>query len=140
MRLSRGIFLLTLAQSIVFTLLAEMVVVLLYGGGYAPAAGVLRILVWYLGFSYMGSLRNLWILAEGQHGALWIINLGSAGINVLLNLGMIPLWGARGAALASVLTQFFGNVILGFVMKPLRPYSRLLQQSLIPKGKRRENP
>lgn len=127
------IIFLGLAQSICFTLLAEPIVWFLYGEAYLPAIPVLRVLVWNVAFSYMGSVRNIWILGEGKHNVLWIINLGGAVANVLLNALMIPAWGACGAAFASVLTQIFTNFILGFLLKPIRPNNRLLLKGMNPK-------
>lgn len=118
------------AECAAMTLLAKPVVLLLFGGDYLPAAGVLRMLVWYLVFSYMGSARNLWILAEERHSCLWVINLVMAGGNVVLNGLLIPAFGAMGAAGASVLTQFLGNFLLGFFWKPLKENQSLLMQAL----------
>lgn len=124
---------LSLAQSTAFTLLAEPVVLLLYGGEYLPTVPVLRILTWYTAFSYMGTVRNIWILAEEKQELLWKINLSGVLINVGLNALVIPLWGARGAAFASLVTQVFSNFIMGFCMKPLRPHNRLLLRGLNPR-------
>lgn len=124
---------LALAQGLGFTLLAKPIVWLLYGEAYFPAVPVLQVLVWYIAFSYMGSVRNIWILAEGEQHLLWQINLGGALANVALNYVLIPLWGACGAALASVLTQFATNFLLGFLLKPIRPNNRILLKGLNPK-------
>jgi len=51
----------------------------------------------------------------------------------LLNLCLIPLWGAKGAAVASVVTQFFTNVIIGFVFPPIRRNNYFIIKSLNPK-------
>lgn len=128
-----GIFYLTLAQSVVFSFLAKPIVLILYGEEYLAAVSVLRIIVWQVPFSFMGWVRNVWILAEEQHSMLWLINLCGAIANLLLNAVMIPLWGACGAALASVLTQIFTNVVMGFILKPIRPNNRLMLKGLDPR-------
>lgn len=64
-------------------------------------------------FSYLGTVRNIWILAEGKHKILWVLNLSGALLNIALNLLFIPVWGINGAALAALLTQIFTNVFLG---------------------------
>lgn len=121
-----------LAQSLVFTVGAEYIVGLLYGADYAASIPILRILVWYIAFSYMGTVRNVWILAEQKQKYLWIINLSGAVFNIVLNAIMIPYWGACGAAFASLLTQFFTNFVLGFIIKPIRDNNRLLLSGLNP--------
>ena len=62
-----------------------------------------------------------------------MINLSGALLNIVLNAFMIPIWGAFGAALASLLTQCFANFILGFIIKPLRENNRLLLNGIKPK-------
>lgn len=124
---------LSLAQSIFFTLFAGTVIEILYGAAYLPAVPVLRILCWQSAFSYMGYVRNIWILAEEKHQSLWKINLCGVIVNILLNALMIPQWGACGAALAAVATQFVTNFLVGFVMKPIRRNNILLLRGLNPK-------
>jgi len=123
---------LSLAQSIVFSLLANVIIYILYGDGYSASVPVLRILIWFIVFSYMGSVRNVWILAEQKQKYLWIINLSGALFNVVLNAVMIPYWGACGAAFASLLTQIFTNFILGFIIKPIRENNKYLLKGLNP--------
>jgi len=121
---------LSLAQSIFMTLLAKPIVFILYGSDYEPAINALRIIVWYTTFSYMGSVRNIWILAEEKQQYLWIINLSGAGLNVVLNALMIPHMGILGAATASLFTQFFTNYVLGFLIKPIRKNNQLIHRGL----------
>jgi O-antigen/teichoic acid export membrane protein len=122
-----------LAESVALTVLAHPVVSILYGKDYLPAVPILQILVWYTAFSYMGSVRNIWMLAEGKQKYLWIINLSGASLNVIGNFILIPILGAAGAALASVATQIFANYVLCIVMKPIRPTAGLIWSSLNPK-------
>lgn len=124
---------LSLAQSVFFTIFAKLIIQILYGDAYLPAVPVLQILVWNSAFSYMGYVRNIWILGEEKHSVLWIINLGGAIASTLLNFMLIPAWGACGAALASVVTQIFTNVIMGYLLKPVRRNNDLLVKGLNPK-------
>lgn len=123
----------SLAQSVVMTLLAKPLVLFLYGEAYSPTASILCVAVWYVTFSYYGSVRNVWILAEGKQKYLFAINVSGAVANVLLNLALIPLWSGVGAAVASLVTQFFTNVIIGFIFKPIRYNNHLMLRSLNPK-------
>lgn len=121
---------LSLVQCAGITFFAELIVSILYGSAYAPTVGTLRLVVWYTTFSYLGAVRNIWILAEGKQKYLWIINLSGAGANVILNALMIPVWGINGAALASLITQIFTNVIISFLLKPIRPNAMLMLRGL----------
>lgn len=124
---------LSIAQSVFFTLFAGIVVRVLYGEDYLPAVSVLRILAWQSAFSYMGAVRNIWLLAEEKHNLLFIINFSGAVVNLICNFALIPRFGACGAAVASVITQIFTNFILGFLWKPLRENNRLLVRGLDPR-------
>ena len=121
---------LSLVQCAGITFFAELIVSILYGSAYAPTVGTLRLVVWYTTFSYLGAVRNIWILAEGKQKYLWIINLSGAGANVILNALMIPVWGINGAALASLITQIFTNVIISFLLKPIRRSFTLMLRGL----------
>lgn len=124
---------LSLLFSLAVTIFSKLIVLILYGDQYQPTITALRIVVWYTTFSYLGSVRNVWILAEGQQKYLWIINLVGALLNVGLNLLLIPVIGINGAAVASLITQIFTNVILGYIIKPIRKNNRLMIKSLNPK-------
>lgn len=124
---------LALAQGVGFTVFAQLIVKILYGAEYISAVPVLQILVWYIAFSQMGRIRNIWILAEEKQKILWKINLLGALMNVAVNACLIPIWGAAGAALASLSTQIFTNLILGFLLKPIRYNNRLLLRGLDPR-------
>jgi O-antigen/teichoic acid export membrane protein len=109
-----------------------LIIHILYGAEYDNSIGILRLAVWYTTFSYLGSARTVWILAEEKHNILWKVNLIGALCNVLLNSILIPPYGAMGAATASLITQFFTNVILGYIIKPVRENNRLMLQGINP--------
>ena len=124
---------LSLAQSVVMAVFAKWIVFIIYGAAYAPAGTALRIIVWYTTFSYLGSVRNIWILANDQQKHLWKINLSGASANVLLNALLIPALGINGAALASLATQFFTNVVTGYILKPIRGNNAIMVRGCDPR-------
>ncbi len=122
----------SLAQSIVITLFAKYIIQILYSPEYYPAIGALRIFIWYTTFSYLGGIRNIWILAENKQKYLWIINLSGALSNIILNYILIPIMGINGAALASLVTQIFTNVIVNQLIRPIRHNNILMLRGLSP--------
>lgn len=122
-----------LAQSVVMTLLSKYVILILYGKNYMLAVPALQIVVWYTTFSYMGAIRNIWILGENKQKYLWILNLCGALMNVMLNALLIPKYGILGAAAASLVTQIFTNVIMNVIVWPLRHNNYLIVKGLNPK-------
>lgn len=132
-RLYSIIIYMSLLQSVGIAILANIIVRIIYGEAYLPSVGILRVIVWYTTFSYIGAVRDIWIMAENKQKILWKINLFGALANVVLNLCFIPIWGGTGAALASLITQIFTNVILGYIIKSIRKNNRLMLDSLNPK-------
>jgi len=124
---------LSLAQSFACTVFSKLIISILYGVEYTASAPVLGLVVWYTTFSYIGSVRNIWILAEEKQEYLWIINLLGAVTNIILNALLIPIVGVMGAALASLITQVFTNVVIGFIIKPIRYNNRLIIKGCNPK-------
>lgn len=122
-----------LAQSICMTILAKPIIYLLYGKAYLSAVPILRLVVWYDTFGYYSAVRNIWILAEEKQKHLTKINVVGALANVVLNACLIPVLGGIGAAIASVVSQFFTNVMIGFIYKPLRRNNYLMLKGLNPK-------
>ena len=127
------VFYLSLVQCLFFTFFAPLIIRVLYGMEYTASIDILRLCVWYTTFSYLGSASTVWILAEEKHDILWKVNLIGAIGNVVLNGFLIPAWGAMGAAMASLLTQFFTNVLLGFLIAPIRENNRLMLRGMDPR-------
>lgn len=124
---------LSLVQSLICTAFSNPIILTLYGEDYSASADVLRLVVWYTTFSYFGPIRNIWMLAERKQKYLWIINLSGAIMNVILNAVLIPVMGIMGAALASLITQIFANVVVGFIMKSIRYNNCLMIKGCNPK-------
>ena len=114
-------------------MLAPIIIQLLYGVQYLESVSALQIVVWYTTFSYLGSARNIWILAEGKQKYLWKINLFGAFANVILNVLLIPFIGINGAALASLITQFLTNIVTGYIFSPIRGVNFFILQGFNPK-------
>ena len=127
------IFYISLMQGLATTIVAKPMIYLMYGTEYLPAVMPLQIVVWYVAYSYMGSVRNIWILGENKHKLIVLIDITGAVMNVVLNLILIPKFAAVGAAVASLVTQFFINFVLGFIIPSLRPNNRLLLKGMNPK-------
>lgn len=126
------IFYVSLLQCLFTTLLAEPIILFLYGEEYLPAVSLLRVVVWYITYAYFGTIRGVWILAEEKYKLVIGIDILGAIINVVLNMVLIPFWGAIGAAIASVITQFVLNFVLGFIIRPLRRNAILMLRGISP--------
>ena len=121
------------AQAVGFTVLAKPIVLTLYGQEYMGTIQVLRVVVWQIAFSHMGTVRNIWMLAEGKESMVWKINLTGALLNILINALLIPFFGAWGAAFASLMTQIFTNCILTMILPGVEENRRIFLMGVNPK-------
>ncbi len=124
---------LCILQGLACTILAKYIIRILYGAGYEPAVLTLRIIIWYSAFSFIGGIRDIWLLSENKQNYLVWINLIGALINFGLNIFLINLIGINGAAIASVFTQFFTNVVLTCFIKPIRRNNHFILEALNPR-------
>lgn len=132
-RLYNIVIYLSLIQCLVITACSGIIIKILYGTNYSNSVEALRIIVWYTTFSYLGAVRNIWLLAEGKQRFLLWINLIGAASNIILNYFLIVYIGINGAALASLITQLVTNVAIGFVLKPIRKNNKLMWTALNPR-------
>jgi len=87
-------------------LLSNNIIELLFGIQYQEAAGVLRIYVWATVFVFLGVASSQYLLAENYTKISFFRTSIGAVINIVLNIFLIPKYGIKGAAIATVLSQF----------------------------------
>lgn len=124
------VFYISFVVSTILCVFGRLIVQILYGEAYLPAVMPLRIITWYTAFSYLGVARNAWIVSYEQQKYLKYLYIGAAALNVLLNLFLIPIWGASGAALASLITQMSTILLFPALIKNLRPNVRLMLEAI----------
>lgn len=124
----------SLFASLFFSIFSSPIIHLMYGSQYEPSVEALRLICWFTTFSYLGTIRNIWIVAENKQKYLWIINFTGAILNIAINYVLIPKYGIMGASFASLITQIFTNLILGYIIKPLRNNNKIMINSLNPKN------
>ena len=128
------VFYISCLVSIILLLFAHPIVVILYGEPFSESAGPLKVITWYVAFSYLGVARNTWIVCTNNQKYLKYIYASAALINVVLNLLLIPLWGAVGAAAASLITQIATSILLPLFIAPLKENALLILKSIVFKG------
>ncbi|MBN1545255.1 MAG: flippase [Syntrophaceae bacterium] len=89
-------------------ILAEPIILLLYGNEYAAGIDSLRILLCMASFIFINSIfgRGLWA-SDRQRIFLRIVT-AQAAVNILLNLAFIPWAGIEGAALSTLAAELVG--------------------------------
>lgn len=110
-----------LVIAVFVTLVSGFVIDTFYGAAYLPAIGVVRIQIWAIVFVFIGSVAIQWYVAEGlQVMSLTRTSIGAV-INVGLNLLLIPTMGVEGAAIATLVAQFFASFAGNAISAKSRP-------------------
>jgi PST family polysaccharide transporter len=88
----------------------------------------------------MGVAITNWFVAEGRQGGLMLRSVLAAALNIVLNFGLIPAFGARGAALATLVSLTFAYVFANALFPSTRLLFRLQMRALLPRRARPERP
>jgi len=108
----------TILIALPIALLADWLTMTLYGEVFFDAANVLRIYIWSSLFVSLGIASSKWLVAENlQRYSFYFTSLGAI-INILCNLLMIPIYGIKGAAFATIISYSVASYFcLGFFKK-----------------------
>lgn len=129
LNLYRWTVVLFLPLGIALAIFSELIVKLLYGENYAPAAPLLELLTLRLLLTYIAVARSAYVVNERLFALSFVVAAGGALLNVSLNLAWIPDWGAKGAVWASTLSFFFTIIVADLLFKQTRPNFFLMMQA-----------
>ena len=103
---------LTFPIAIGIGLLSTVMIVFFFGPSFAPASVTLRIFIPIVFIQSFGDLLcyQLMLVTGNEKKQLPII-VGGTVLNAVLNFVLIPYWMQNGAAIASVCTEFFINLL-----------------------------
>ena len=108
----------SVAVAVPTTLLADWVILILFGTDFQEAADVLRIYIWASVFVTLGIASSKWLVAENLQRYLFFRTALGALINVGCNLWLIPIYGIKGAAFSTLIAQgVVGFLSLSFFKK-----------------------
>ena len=94
----------SVAVALPTTLLADWVILILYGSDFQEAADVLRIYIWAGVFVSLGVASSKCLVAENLQRYLFYITALGAVLNISCNFLLIPIYGIKGAALATIIS------------------------------------
>lgn len=117
--------------SICFLVLGDVVIKILYGQEFMPTVMPLKVVTWYTAFSFLGIARSAWMVCNNKQKYLKFMYIPAIIINIVLNVVLIPISGATGAALASLITQIFTSIVLPLCVSDLRPNAKLMLEAII---------
>lgn len=112
--------------------LAPVVIVGLFGEKYLQSAEVFQVHAWSCIAITLNTARHRWFAVCGlQRLAPFVTAIGLV-INVLLNWFWIPMYGAYGAALATVVSYMFSGHIISYFIPSLRGLASIQTRSFWP--------
>jgi O-antigen/teichoic acid export membrane protein len=100
------------AIALPITLLAEPLMHFLYGAPYEGSGAALAILIWSAVFTFLGLVTSYWLVAENLQRIYPVRIFASLCTCVLLDFVLIPRWGIRGAAVATVVAQLVSSTVV----------------------------
>lgn len=124
------VFYVSIVASSMITIFASLIVGILYGEAYAGSVVPLRVIVWYVAFSYLGVARDIWLVCENKQRYSKYMYVIAAIANVGMNFLLIPRWGATGAAAATLITQILTSIVIPLLWKDTRENVKLIGEAI----------
>ncbi|MBP2046145.1 flippase [Methanobacterium aggregans] len=87
------------------TLLADKIILLIFGSEYAPSIIALQILIWALVISFLSGAFTLLLQTSNKQMVITKITSINVVLNVVLNLILIPYFSYVGSSVVTVVTQ-----------------------------------
>jgi len=114
-------------------LFSDKIVSLLYGKVYNQSSQALTVLIWSVIFVFLGNASKRWFLAENLQHLLFVRTFLGLIINILLNIVLIPAYGIKGAAIATLISYAFTYYVSYLFNPKLRFLLILTTKSLNPR-------
>jgi O-antigen/teichoic acid export membrane protein len=112
------------------TLLSHVIVDLLFSSAYAKTGSLLPVLIWTVLFTNLNAARNVFMVSKNWLKINLVSTLLGCILNVLLNYLLIPVYGAMGAIIASLISYWFAVHGTCFIFKPLRATGWMLTRAM----------
>jgi len=123
----------SLPISVGTTLIAPEIILLFAGPGFLPhSATALRILIWFLPFSFVNGLTQYLLIAIDQQRFITWSFLAAATFNLAANLLLIPILGYMGAAITTVMSEWILMVPFWYCVRRHLPPVPLLSMAWRP--------
>ncbi|MFA5023518.1 MAG: flippase [Patescibacteria group bacterium] len=97
-------FFLALAISILVTIIAKPLIIILFGSAYISSIPILQIYIWSSIGIFVGAAVSQYLIAENMMKTVFVTSILGMLANVILNFILIPKTGLLGAALASLIS------------------------------------
>ncbi|NLA34053.1 MAG: flippase, partial [Tenericutes bacterium] len=122
---------LSIAYALFITIFSKQIIGILYGSKYLGATTALNISIWGVSFSFIGVVREIWLVNNNiQKYSKWFAILGALA-NIILNIFMIPTFVIVGAAIATFITQLLTGLIANLFFKETRVNFKYIIEAML---------
>lgn len=119
-QLFRLVIWLSVLSAAVVTMLSDYLMLFAFGVEYKDSAPVLDIIMWTSVFAAMGSVSARYFNAEKMERKFALRTALAVVINIGLNFVLIPIYGIKGAAIATLVCTFFANYLMDWFDRDLK--------------------
>ncbi|MGB9936895.1 MAG: flippase [Methanobacterium sp.] len=98
------------------TLVADKIILLIYGNAFTPAIPALQILIWTVPFLFINGLSGNLLNSINRQLLITKVTCIAAVFNVIFNLALIPKFSLIGSSFATVVTELGLFFILSYVI------------------------
>jgi PST family polysaccharide transporter len=123
---------LALLVAVPMTFLSDWIVPLLFGQAYQQAGPVLAIHTWAGVFVFLGVASGKWFLIENMQKNAFYRTVFGMIANIIVNYLLIPLYGAVGAAIGTLVSQIVAAYLYDAIYKNTRRSFMIKTASLLP--------
>ena len=125
------LFALSFIVSVVMTFVAGYLIPFLYGDAYTKSSSILVIHVWAGIFMFMRAMFSKWVFIEDALYFSLVSHGIGAMVNVLINLVLIPRFGGKGAAVATLFSYAASSYFFLFLYSKTRPIAGKMSRSFL---------
>jgi len=125
------LFVMAFSVAIAMTFLAGPLIPLLYGEAYTKSSSILIIHVWAGIFMFTKAIIDKWVLIENALYFQLMIHGGGALVNVLLNFILIPQFGGKGSAIATLISYATSSYLFLFFYPRSRNLAIKISKSFV---------
>ena len=131
LKLFKLLFAISFSISIFFTFFSNHIIIFLYGNEYIMSIFALKISIWTGIFVFWGVGAGNMLVVEKLNKHNLMKSLQGLGLNIVLNLILIPMYGINGAAIATLISQFYASYLYYFFYKKTRHIFFLQSKSIL---------
>ncbi len=112
------------------TLFSELIIKILLGTQYLPAAPVLTIYIWAGVPTFLGVASSQFLITENLTLFSFYRTLLGMVLNVVLNFTLIPIWGIAGSAISTLVSYSLATISIGISRKTFSQLTMIFKSLL----------